>query len=385
MVFAVLATALLSPLGTTLAQEPTTTAAGQTPQVTLSPTSGPPGTQVVVTGTGWPAGPVDVVFQLPGVANPPTVAQAAAVNGTFNVTFQVPDNAPQGQQQVGFRSQNAVRIAQFTVTARPSGGPVTGAPAVPPPTTQPPLTTPPPPLPPTVSVPGGPPTQSVIVAGPCPNGEPLIGVAGQPDRCYSDFLKWAAERPIALPAPGSVPVAGPGPDIGPFTPRGIGRDAYGSLRNLFVRTLLGVGIGFVNPVLGVAWNIRGLEALHEQGVRDAQVTLRFYQLIQQQHDQEHVAVSENFCRAYWQYSTLSAEDGYMSKGSALGSIAGIAGLANEIPGLSAAMDAALTMARTTNPTAYWRNISTLASTMWQEKDDYVRQAGCDKFEGDYRR
>jgi hypothetical protein len=69
-----------------------------TPTITLDPTEGPPGMQVVVQGSGWIAGDT-VIIHFAESGN--EVAQAIVDDdGRFETTFTVPDDAESGEQKV---------------------------------------------------------------------------------------------------------------------------------------------------------------------------------------------------------------------------------------------------------------------------------------------
>jgi len=68
------------------------------PTATLDPTEGPPGTEVIVTGSGWPPGDIiDVRWDT-------TLAQTTADdNGNIQVSFFVPADATEGEHDVFIR------------------------------------------------------------------------------------------------------------------------------------------------------------------------------------------------------------------------------------------------------------------------------------------
>jgi hypothetical protein len=69
------------------------------PTITLDPTEGPPGTEVTATGSGWPVG-LDVSVQWENG----TVLATTTVdgNGSFTVSFTIPDDAAEGQHVIDF-------------------------------------------------------------------------------------------------------------------------------------------------------------------------------------------------------------------------------------------------------------------------------------------
>jgi len=85
--------------------------------ITVSPTSGSPGTVVTVTGAGWTSG--DTVNISISPAELTTLASATvAGDGTFTVSFTIPANEPQGNQFVDAINTAGDQTAQapFTVT-----------------------------------------------------------------------------------------------------------------------------------------------------------------------------------------------------------------------------------------------------------------------------
>lgn len=98
------------------------------PAATLSPTSGPPGTGVTVTGSGWTPNNsrLYIAFNTVWLLDPIQTRSDSA--GNFSASFVVPQNAPIGPSPVwvheGWLTANRVTLS-FTVTASmqpPSGG-----------------------------------------------------------------------------------------------------------------------------------------------------------------------------------------------------------------------------------------------------------------------
>jgi hypothetical protein len=84
---AVLMSTLLAPLWNAVG-----TTAAASPQILLSPTSGPPGTHVTITGSGFPSGEIVALYiDLPGpyLGQPGPKADA---QGAFHITTTWPDN-----------------------------------------------------------------------------------------------------------------------------------------------------------------------------------------------------------------------------------------------------------------------------------------------------
>jgi hypothetical protein len=89
------------------------------PSISDNPTSGPPGTVVTVTGSGWsPGGTVDVrLFSFSG----PTSAHATvASDGTFSTTVTVPSNTPLGPFTIFADEAGVKATTTFTVTSSTS-------------------------------------------------------------------------------------------------------------------------------------------------------------------------------------------------------------------------------------------------------------------------
>ena len=85
--------------------------------IAVSPTSGPIGTKVTVTGAGWTAGEaIDISFFSA------TAHATAANNGTFTTSFTVPSDATLGTTQVDAINASGDETAQapFTVTSAPT-------------------------------------------------------------------------------------------------------------------------------------------------------------------------------------------------------------------------------------------------------------------------
>ncbi len=102
------------------------------PTVTLNPSSGPPGTSVTASGSGWPSGSVTILWD----GSQSRGAVAVSSDGTWRATFSVPGDAAQGSHDVAFRESTggaAITIVKtFAVTAGAAGSPgpsVVGAPA----------------------------------------------------------------------------------------------------------------------------------------------------------------------------------------------------------------------------------------------------------------
>jgi hypothetical protein len=112
-------------------EAPSATSGATRPQALLEPRSGPPGTSVTVTGSGWPAGvTVDLISRTPSA--PPYASALTDGNGSFSVQFRI-EKAPDGSDlQVGrfdliARSAGAeVRIPFQVETRRPLIGPGQG-------------------------------------------------------------------------------------------------------------------------------------------------------------------------------------------------------------------------------------------------------------------
>ena len=83
---------------------------GANAKVTLSPTSGPPGTTVTVSGTGFPAN-TDIEVTLLG----PAAKTVSDSNGDFTTTFDVPDTPFTGIHDVFATGGAFGDTAQFTI------------------------------------------------------------------------------------------------------------------------------------------------------------------------------------------------------------------------------------------------------------------------------
>ena len=95
-----------------------------TPSLSVSPTSGLAGSNVVLTGSGWTEGNVTISFaQVAGPASVP-----ADVHGAINVTYQIPTAATPGITQIRGDQGELSATTLFTVVARalsltPTSGP----------------------------------------------------------------------------------------------------------------------------------------------------------------------------------------------------------------------------------------------------------------------
>lgn len=91
------------------------------PTVALSPTSGPPGTQVTVTGQNWPAGhKIDIAFPDRGFWGPGGTTSTS--DGSFKFSFTWPSDASPGDHQVAIIDNTGpvnVPYLTFTVTSGP--------------------------------------------------------------------------------------------------------------------------------------------------------------------------------------------------------------------------------------------------------------------------
>ena len=117
------------------------------PHLALVPMSGPPGTTVTATGSGFcsSCGPVEIDF----VARPVAQGITVASDGSFQVTFMVPGGTQAGTNAVNALQQGRL-VTQTSFTVTPSLPPPTSTPA------PPPLKTPPPgPGPTAAPSPGG--------------------------------------------------------------------------------------------------------------------------------------------------------------------------------------------------------------------------------------
>jgi hypothetical protein len=83
---------------------------GSDPKITISPSSGPPGTIITVTGTGYPAG-TDISIWLLG----PQAETVSDGSGGFTKTFKVPDTPFAGVQDVIASGGAFSDRAQFTI------------------------------------------------------------------------------------------------------------------------------------------------------------------------------------------------------------------------------------------------------------------------------
>jgi TIR domain/IPT/TIG domain len=83
---------------------------GANAKITLSPTSGPPGTTVTVSGTGFP-GSTDIEITLLG----PAAETVSDSNGDFTTTFVVPDTPFTGIHDVFVTGGAFGDTAQFTI------------------------------------------------------------------------------------------------------------------------------------------------------------------------------------------------------------------------------------------------------------------------------
>jgi hypothetical protein len=97
------------------------------PTITLDPTEGPPGTEVIVQGSGWVAGET-VIIQFSLSRNKDDLVFSEVVqatvedDGSFETTFTVPADAPIGVQEVivGTARVSRQKDAVFRVTGEPS-------------------------------------------------------------------------------------------------------------------------------------------------------------------------------------------------------------------------------------------------------------------------
>jgi len=116
-------------------------AAAQT-QVALSPASGPPGTEFVVTGTGFAALPVEIRW---GGSSGPVIATASGPD--FSVSAEVPPDAPPNSHQVVAMVTDGSAVssssASFQVTTGEAPAPPAPAPEESTTTTEPPTMAPP--------------------------------------------------------------------------------------------------------------------------------------------------------------------------------------------------------------------------------------------------
>jgi hypothetical protein len=125
--------------------ESTTEEPGGFPSITVTPTQGPPGTTVTVTGSGWEdwasrgwSVPIEtgLVGDVPGIVDPLPARTMARPNadGTFSVPLTIPESAPPGREvEIGAILGHGSSVdASFTITQsdqgsqgskQPSGGP----------------------------------------------------------------------------------------------------------------------------------------------------------------------------------------------------------------------------------------------------------------------
>ncbi len=100
------------------------------PTVTLNPASGPPGTDVTATGSGWAPGSVVVLWD--GSLSRGTVTVPSG--GDWMFTFSAPADAASGSHDIAFRENTAgaaiTIVKTFMVSAgaspAPAGPPVSG-------------------------------------------------------------------------------------------------------------------------------------------------------------------------------------------------------------------------------------------------------------------
>jgi len=100
-------------------------AAAPKPSVTLSPTSGPPGTEVTVSGQNWPAGhSIAIAFPDRGFWGPGSATSSP--DGSFTFSFTWPSPASPGEHQVAVIDNtgpvDAPAYPIFTVTSKPAAG-----------------------------------------------------------------------------------------------------------------------------------------------------------------------------------------------------------------------------------------------------------------------
>lgn len=116
------------------ADSPPARQAGSGPTASVEPRSGPPGSEVTVTGSGWPAGvSVDVTGTLPtGVSAPPYATVVTDGSGAFVAHFRLektPDGTDlqTGRYNLIARTSSAAVDIPFSVeTRRPITGPGPG-------------------------------------------------------------------------------------------------------------------------------------------------------------------------------------------------------------------------------------------------------------------
>src|SRR5947208_16763374 len=85
------------------------------PTIILNPTSGPGGTVVTVTGSGWVPG--REVFMRFGTSGPSIATPIVASDGTFSTTVTIPSNAMLGPLTISGDQAGVTKTATFTVTA----------------------------------------------------------------------------------------------------------------------------------------------------------------------------------------------------------------------------------------------------------------------------
>ena len=102
--------AILAGVGYVIYQNVVNGPIGANAKITLSPTSGPPGTPVTVTGTGFPAD-TDIEITLLG----PAAETVSDSNGNFTTTFAVPDTPFTGIHDVFVTGGAFGDTAQFTI------------------------------------------------------------------------------------------------------------------------------------------------------------------------------------------------------------------------------------------------------------------------------
>jgi hypothetical protein len=140
--------------------------------LTVSPASGPPGTEIVVTGTGFAALPVEIRW---GGLSGPVIATATGPD--FSVTATVPDSQPNSVPVLAVVT-NGNSVSTSSASFQVTSGDAPAAPAETSTTTtvaEPPTTTP------TASVPGGEVGQSPIRGGPARDSGLGGGVDGGVD------------------------------------------------------------------------------------------------------------------------------------------------------------------------------------------------------------
>jgi hypothetical protein len=102
------------------------TIVARTPGISLQPSSGPPGSSVAISGTGFfPGSTVDVYF---GAASSPTASFTADPSGNITGMLAIPSSLPKGPQSVQANDGHGdISNTTFTVTAgltlKPSSGP----------------------------------------------------------------------------------------------------------------------------------------------------------------------------------------------------------------------------------------------------------------------